>query len=241
MIAPRFLVAGDCALIVEFGDAITRALNEQVLALDRALAADPPAGMVETVPTIRSLLVHYDPALTTGAALEGAIAQRLQRPAPPAGSGRLWRFPTCYGGAHARDLDELAARVGLGPQEVAARHAATSYHVYMLGFTPGFAYMGDLPAALVTPRRATPRVRLPAGSVAVATSLTAVYPQESPGGWWVIGATPVRLFNPARPSPALLRPGDRVAFEPIAAHACAMLAADIARDRWRPAYETIDA
>jgi KipI family sensor histidine kinase inhibitor len=112
-------------------------------------------------------------------------------------------------------LDEVANRTGLAPSEVVARHSGTPYHVYMLGFLPGFPYMGDLPHKLALPRRADPRLRVPAGSVSIATTLTAIYPHESPGGWHLIGATPVRLFDPARPRPALLEPGDVVRFEPI--------------------------
>jgi KipI family sensor histidine kinase inhibitor len=127
----------------------------------------------------------------------------------------LWRVPVCYENSFAPDLGEVANRTGLAPSEVVARHSGPSYHVYMLGFLPGFPYLGDLPRELALPRRANPRLRVPAGSVSIATTLTAIYPYESPGGWHLIGATPVRLFDPARSRPALLEPGDEVQFQPI--------------------------
>src|SRR5439155_12189609 len=127
----------------------------------------------------------------------------------------LWRVPVCYDPEFAPDLDEVARLTGLSPGEVVALHSATRYHVYMLGFLPGFPYMGDLPAQFALPRRADPRVRVPAGSIAIATTLTAIYPYESPGGWHLIGATPIRLFDPERAQPALFAPGDAVQCEPV--------------------------
>jgi KipI family sensor histidine kinase inhibitor len=123
--------------------------------------------------------------------------------------------PVCYGAEFAPDLAEVAHLTGLAPGEVVALHSGTHYHVYMLGFLPGFPYMGDLPHQLALPRRADPRVRVSAGSIAIATSLTAIYPYESPGGWHLIGTTPIRLFDCERAPPALFAPGDRVLFEPI--------------------------
>ncbi len=211
----RFLSVGDRALAVEFGDRIDRTLSRQVLRLDRVIRAEPPKGAVETVPTFRSLLVHYDPLLTTRAELETAITGLLARRDGEHTAGRLWRIPVCYEGEVAPDLAEVARLTGLACGDVVALHSSTRYHVYMLGFLPGFPYMGDLPAALTLPRRADPRVRVAAGSISIATSLTAIYPYESPGGWHLIGATPIRLFDTARTPPALLAAGDAVLFEPI--------------------------
>ena len=206
----RFLSAGDRALVVEFGERIDRALSDDVLQLDARLRSRPLPGVVETVPTFRSLMVHYDPLVTTRDALERAIANLLDREVRPRSAGTLWRVPVCYDGEFAPDLAEVARLTGLSPGEVVALHSGTLYHVYMLGFLPGFPYMGDLPARLALPRRADPRIRVPAGSIAIATNLTAIYPFESPGGWHLIGATPIRLFDPARAQPALLAPGDAV-------------------------------
>ena len=211
----RFLSAGDRALVVEFGDRIDRALNAEVLRLDTSLRSSELAGVVETVPTFRSLMVHYDPLVTTRANLERAIASLLDRKPGSRSTGTLWRVPVCYDGEFAPDLAEVAHLTGLSPGEVVALHSGTRYHVYMLGFLPGFPYMGDLPPRLALPRRADPRVRVPAGSIAIATTLTAIYPYVSPGGWHLIGATPIRLFDPERAQPALFAPGDTVQCEPV--------------------------
>jgi KipI family sensor histidine kinase inhibitor len=211
----RFLSVGDRALAIELGNVIDRGLSQRVLRLDRAIRADPPAGIVETVPAFRSLLVHYDPLATSRAALEGAIAPLVDRDEAADIDIREWHIPVCYAGEHAPDLAEVARLTGLGPAEIVTRHSGVRWHVYMLGFLPGFPYLGDLPPELALPRRADPRIKVPAGSVSIATTLTAVYPYESPGGWHLIGATPIRFFDPARTPPALLAPGDAVRFEPI--------------------------
>ena len=211
----RFLSAGDRALVVEFGARVDRALSDDVLRLDASLRSTGLAGVVETVPTFRSLMVHYDPLVTSRAELEQAIAALLDRRSGLCRDATLWRVPVCYEGEFAPDLAEVARLTELTPREVVGLHSAVRYHVYMLGFLPGFPYLGDLPPQLALPRRADPRVRVPAGSVSIATTLTAIYPYESPGGWHLIGATPIRLFDPERPRPALLAPGDIVRFEPI--------------------------
>lgn len=212
----RFLSVGDRALAIEFGDAIDRSLSREVLRLDRVIRAAPPRGVVETVPTFRSLLVQYDPLATSGADLERAISGLFDRDEGRADDGaRLWHIPVCYDGECAPDLGEVARLTGLAPPDVVALHSGVRYHVYMLGFLPGFPYMGDLPPQLALPRRADPRVRVPAGSISIATTLTAIYPYDSPGGWHLIGATPVRFFDPERRPPSLLAAGDAILFEPI--------------------------
>jgi len=213
----RFLSAGDRALVVEFGDAIDRALSTKVLGLAASISAAAVPGIVETVPTFRSLMVHYDPLLTTRAALEHTIARLLERAPEPRRDARLWHIPFCAEAGFAPDLDEVARLAGLSTEAVVALHSGVRYHVYMLGFLPGFPYLGDLPAALALPRRADPRLRVPAGSIAIATSLSAIYPYESPGGWHLIGTTPIRLFDLAQPRPALLAAGDMVGFEAVTA------------------------
>jgi len=214
----RFRSAGDRALIVEFGDRVDRASSEQVLRLDTAVHSDPPIGIVETVPTFRSLAVYFDPLQTTRIELRQAIRALLDRGDARPREARFWRVPVCYEGDFAPDLVEVARLTGLAASEVVALHAGTRYHVYMLGFLPGFPYMGDLPAPLALPRRADPRLRVPAGSISIATTLTAIYPYESPGGWHLIGATPIRMFDPERPEPALFAPGDAIAFYAIDAN-----------------------
>lgn len=235
----RFLSVGDRALAVEFGDRIDRGLSDDALRLAAIVRAAGLAGVVETVPTFRSLLLHYDPLLTGRAELERAVGHLLDRQGGPPAAARLWRVPACYEGEFAPDLAEVARLTGCAEAEVVALHSGTRYHVYMLGFLPGFPYLGDLPAALALPRRAEPRVRVPAGSVSIATSLTAIYPFESPGGWHLIAATPIRLFDPGRTPPALLAPGDAVRFEPIDPAAFAAIGDAVATGHYRPESEPI--
>jgi inhibitor of KinA len=211
----RFLSAGDRALVVEFGETIDRTLSRAVLRLAARIGAAAIPGIVETVPTFRSLMVHYDPLITGRAVLEQAIAGLVDGAPEPRRGARLWHIPYCAEAGLALDLDEVAHLTGLTPREVVARHSSVRYHVYMLGFLPGFPYLGDLPVELALPRRTDPRLRVPPGSIAIATSLSAIYPNESPGGWHLIGTTPIRLFDIDKPQPALLAAGDAVEFEPI--------------------------
>jgi inhibitor of KinA len=212
----KFLSHGDAALAVEFGERIDRALSERVLALYQRLAQAPPPGVVELVPTFRSLMVHYDPLRTSRAELAQLLEGMVHRLEGAARKARRWNIPVCYDPAYGLDLREVASRTGLDPVEVIARHCSVVYHVYMIGFTPGYPYMGDLPAQLELPRREDPRTHVPAGSVAIATTMTAVYTLPSPGGWHILGRTPVPLWNWTCNPPALLAPGDKVTFVPIA-------------------------
>ena len=228
----RFLSAGDRALVVEFGDRIDRELSAKVLRLAAVIGSSALDGVVETVPTFRSLMVYYDPLATTRAKLERAIAALLEDERPPQTSATLWRVPACYEGDFAPDLDDVARLTGLSRSEIVTLHSSTRFHVYMLGFLPGFPYMGDLPGALALPRRANPRTRVPAGSISVAMTLTAIYPYESPGGWHLIGATPVRLFDARRASPALFSPGDAISFEPIDPDRFAVILEAVEKDQY---------
>ena len=161
--------------------------------------------------------------LTSQGELQREIEPLLDLGDNPRASARLWHVPVCYEGEFAPDLAEVARLTGLTPNDVVALHSGIRFHVYMLGFLPGFPYMGDLPPQLALPRRADPRLRVPAGSISIATTLTAIYPYESPGGWHLIGATPIRMFDPERPKPALFAPGDAVNFQPIDAAAYASI------------------
>jgi len=213
---PRLLPAGDSALLIEFGDEIDPAINAQVHALARTLSEHPLPGLGEPVPTYRSVLLHYDPlqlSFTEVTALAGeALARMKTRPRP---EPRVVEIPVCYGGEFGPDLEFVARHNDLSPEEVIRLHSTTLYPVYMLGFSPGFAYLGGVPKAIATPRLSTPRTEVPAGSVGIAGEQTGIYPIATPGGWQLIGRTPLRLFDPQRDPPALLRPGDRVRFIPI--------------------------
>lgn len=235
----RFLPAGDTALVVEFGDRLDRELSERVLRLGAQVRTARLTGVIETVATFRSLLVHYDPLRTSNARLVSIIKHLLDEGSAQTPPRRLWRIPACYEPACAPDLDDVAQRTGLTTAEVMRLHSSCRFHVYMIGFVPGYPYMGDLPAALVLPRRVDPRVRVPAGSIAIATTMTAIYPIECPGGWHLIGTTPVRLFEPGAARPALLSPGDTVQFEPVNASELERLRAAVAAGAYRVPCETV--
>ncbi len=235
----RFLPAGDAAVVVEFGDHVSRVLNDRVLRLNTRVRAAPPQGLVETVPTFRSLTVHYDPLATDSARLIAAIRSLLDSGGGETRQARLWRIPACYATPHALDLEDVARLTGRSTEEVIRLHCSTRYRIYMIGFVPGFPYMGDLPPALMLPRRADPRTRVPPGSIAIATGMTAIYPLESPGGWHVVGTTPVRLFDPRRREPALLAPGDAVQFEVITAVEFEAIGAAVAADAYQVSCEAI--
>lgn len=216
----RFLDAGDTAVTVEFGDGVDPVFLAAVAALDRsvqlAMAAGQLHGVVETVPTFRSLTLIYDPLQTRRAEIDPVLVTLLAQPVGASTlSGRRWQLPVCYGGEFGPDLEPMADATGLSPSELVALHAANIYSVYMLGFLPGFPFMGDLPERLSLPRRPEPRLRVPAGSVATAGRLTAIYPWESPGGWHLLGRCPVPLFSPAWAGAALFLPGDRVGFHAV--------------------------
>jgi inhibitor of KinA len=211
-----FETLGDTAFAVAFGPDITPQTNARVQALHRSVKAARVKGVLETQPSFRSLLVVYDPCLTTRGELEPVIAGLAAKDVEAAKeAGRLWRLPVCYDSAFAPDQKAAAAALGLTADRLIALHAGAEYGVYMLGFLPGFAYLGDLPLELRLPRLAHPRTSVPAGSVALAQQLTAIYPWESPGGWHVIGRCAVPLFSPWNDPPALLAPGERVRFLPV--------------------------
>lgn len=211
----RVLPAGDTALVVEFGETIDRKLSALVLALARRLEEVRLDGIVETVPTFRSLMVHYDPLVLSSAALIAGIDELMQDLKVTEQAGRLWRLPTCYDASLAPDLDEVAAWTGLTPAQVIEQHSAVTYHVYMLGFLPGLAYLGDLPAELALPRREVPRPRVAAGSLTIAMTMTCIVPLETPSGWHLIGRSPVPFLQQRPRLAALLAPGDKVKLVPI--------------------------
>ncbi len=200
---------GDAAVTVEFGDAIGRDVSAMVFVARESIAAARIPGVREYVPTFRSLTVHYDPAEITFADLAARIGDLPLEGTGTTEPSRIWDVPVLYDGP---DLEEVAQAASLTTEEVAELHVSVSYHVYMLGFLPGFAYLGDLPEKLRLPRLHVPRTRVPAGSVAIAEELTAIYPVVSPGGWRLIGRTPLRLFDHTSNPPSLFAPGDQVRF-----------------------------
>ena len=231
--AVRFLSSADSAVIVEFGDRVDRGVSDRVLALGDRVRSLEIAGVIEVVPTFRSLMVHYDALRTSARELIAAIEKALASWSASDRNRRLWRVPVCYEQDFAPDLESVARATKLATEEVARLHAGTRYHVYMIGFVPGFPYMGDLAEALVLPRRADPRIHVPPGSVSIATTQTAIYPLDSPGGWHLIGMTPIQLFDVQVEPPALFAPGDAVEFEPINAQTFSRIRAATERRDYR--------
>lgn len=214
---PRLLPCGEGALSVEFGDTVDPRLNAAVLALDAALAAAPFAGMIETVPTYRSLLVQFDPVDTDHAGLERHLISLCRSLRPERANRRRWRVPVVYGGAFGVDLEALAEGRGLSAEEFVRLHAGAVYRVYMIGFLPGFAYLGGLDGRLHAPRRPDPRPVIPAQSISIGGMQTAIGSVEGPSGWHLIGRTPVRGFLRGRDPVFLFDAGDEIVFEPAAA------------------------
>jgi inhibitor of KinA len=205
--------ASDRSLLVTFGDAISLDVHHRVAALTHSLQRQPLPGVRNIHPAYCSILIVYDPLTTTAAAIETALRERDFANAPV--DGRVVEIPVCYGGEFGPDLDTLAALHQLDPQRVVELHTAPEYRVYFLGFTPGFAYLGGLAPELATPRLDTPRRHVAAGSVGIAGAQTGVYPFATPGGWRLIGRTPLTMFHPHREPMSLLAIGDRVRFTPI--------------------------
>jgi inhibitor of KinA len=213
------LPAGDEAVTVEFGDAIDDATNRRVYAFADAVEHAGLNGVIELVPTYRSLLVQYDLELATYdelAAALASLASRFTAATRPGSQPRvIIEVPVAYGGEFGPDLDVVARHAGLTPEEVIRLHSHQPYRVYMLGFAPGFPYLGGVDPRIACPRLKTPRTRVPAGSVGIAETQTGVYPNESPGGWQLVGRTPVRFFDPRADPPALARPGTFIQFVPV--------------------------
>jgi len=237
---PQIKSLGDCALTVEFGDAIAPAINARVMALAAVLSAEIAAGrlpgVIETVPSFRALAVHFDPRRISRRDLLARLVPVIARAGAESREGRLWVLPACYeDDAFAPDLAGVADAAGISPQQVITLHTGATYRVYILGFVPGFAYLGGVPEILRLPRRTSPRTAVPAGSVAIAGEMSAVYPLESPGGWHLIGRCPVPLFDPAADPPVFLAPGDRVRFRAIDAEAYAETFAASRRPGFDPA------
>lgn len=212
----RFLLTGDTSLTVEFGNEISEEINAKIRAFNIALAQSNIPGIVETVPTYRSLMVHYDP----GVILYNPLVKRMEKlldqldhiQIPPSD---VLEIPVLYGGEEGPDLEFVAKHNNKTPEEVIKIHTSTEYLIYMLGFTPGFTYLGGMSDSIATPRLTTPRVKIPAGSVGIAGTQTGVYPIDSPGGWQLIGRTPVRMYDPDRETPILPEAGQYIKFYAI--------------------------
>lgn len=211
----RFLPCGDQAVTVEWGSTIDERINRQVHAFARKVEELFHPAITEVVPTYRSATVHYRPEVLSYEELNQLLAPLAQGSTEEAEELPVVEIPVCYGGEYGPDLEEVAQHCSLTPEEVIARHTAPTYRIYMLGFTPGFPYLGGMDPSIAAPRRKEPRIHIPAGSVGIAGEQTGVYPIVSPGGWQLIGRTPLRLFDPQREQPILLSAGAGIRFVPI--------------------------
>ena len=213
----RVRTAGDTLLLVEWDAAIDPEVNRRVIAVAERLRRRVRRGVRDIVPAYRSIGIHYDPLLTDLPALERVIAEEASHEVDAAADGetRLVEIPVRYGGRHGPDLQSVAEWAGCSTAEVVERHAGRVYRVYMLGFVPGFAYLGRVDPSIAAPRRRVPRDRVPRGAVGIGGEQTAVYPAATPGGWQLIGQTSLVMFEPGREQPSLLRPGDCVRFIPV--------------------------
>jgi KipI family sensor histidine kinase inhibitor len=227
-----FLPCGDTGLSVQFGDAIERPLSERILRIKAAIDAAHVTGIVETVPTYRALMIHYDPLQTGQDSLIEAIGPLLDHPPEAPIKGNRWRFPVCYEPEFAPDLADVAKWAGMAPERVVEINNATSHYVYMLGFAPGQPYMGELPAELAIPRREDPRGRIEKGSIVTATGMTIIYPVANASGWHVIGRTPIDIFDMRKDPPILLKPGDTVTFHAVSAAEFKDIAERVAAGRY---------
>jgi len=218
-LSARYLPFGDTALVVEFGNVISLEINAKVIALSEAAKEAEIEGVEELVPTYRSLLVRYNPLRTSYEQLVFCIKdiERMLKEPSAEVKGRRITIPVVYGSEYGPDLTHVARFHRLSEKQVIKLHSEREYRVYMIGFVAGFPYLGEVPDEIATPRLETPRLKVPAGSVGIAEKQTGIYPCEAPGGWQIIGKTPIKLFNLLQQPPALLKPGDIVKFEPIPA------------------------
>ena len=212
---PRLLPSGDSAITVEFSRNIDDAASQRVLALDRAVAREAIGGVTETVPTYRSLLVHYDPLQIGFEALSEKLVALAEQPVPPVTTSRRWRIPVAYGGEHGIDLEDVAKTLKTTPDDIVARHTAGDYRVAMIGFTPGWSYLSGLQESLHMSRRQNPRLLTPAGTISIGGIQTGVQCLAGPSGWHLLGQTAVRTYQLHRDPTFLLEPGDYVTFSAV--------------------------
>ena len=213
MLKPKIVPLGDSAVLIQLGDEIDISTNQRVHALAALLNVSPLVGVIETVPAYATLLVHYDPLLLSFVQIRNYLREKITQIQDNLSRMRKQiEVPVSYGGDHGIDLETVARHCQLQIEDVIRIHSERTYTVFMMGFTPGFPYMGKLDDPIRMPRLETPRTRVPAGTVAIAGSQTGIYPIDSPGGWQLIGWTSFQIFNPESETPFLFSPGDEVKF-----------------------------
>ena len=212
----RILTAGDSALLIEFGKEINPETNRKITAIVQLMREQHIEGIVDVIPAFCSLLINYDPRVLSYEELKERMENLLKMETKTETTRkRIFEIPVCYGGEYGSDIDNIAEHAGLSVNEVIKIHSSKDYLIYMLGFLPGFTYLGGLDERIHTPRLASPRLTIRAGSVGIGGSQTGIYPLDSPGGWQLMGLTPVRTYDPERQTPILVEAGDYIRFIPI--------------------------
>ncbi len=231
---PKYLAAGESCVVVEFADEISRAANDAVTNLAKHMKEQKRVALMECLPTYRSLAIYFDPLKTDR---EAVIREAKAAPRAAGGSsasGREIEIPVCYGGEYGPDLHDVAEHAGISEEEVIKRHSARPCHCYMIGFLPGFAYLGGMDESIAAPRLANPRTVINGGSVGIAGKQTGIYPIDSPGGWRLIGRTPLRLFTPEAERPTLIEAGCEVRFVPVCEVEYKKIEAQVAAGTYKP-------
>ena len=212
----RIVPEGDSSLLIQFEQVISPSVNQRIAAAAKLIKAQQISGITDMIPTYCSLLINYNPLVISYDALYKRVESIVRMEShQEAGQKKIWEIPVLYGGTYGPDLSTIAEHAGLSEEEVIKIHSGTDYLIYMLGFLPGFTYLGGLDEKIHTPRLASPRVRIPAGSVGIGGSQTGIYPMDSPGGWQLMGMTPVKTYDPARETPILVEAGDYIRFVPV--------------------------
>jgi inhibitor of KinA len=231
---PKFLTAGESCVVAEFADEIDRSANIAVMRLKERLEAEGLAGVIECLPTYRSLAIYFDPLTVSRAEIVRIAKKSCCAVAESAGSYKVMSIPVAYGGEYGPDLESVAEHCGIAPEEVVRRHTGKVCHCYMIGFVPGFAYLGGMDESIAAPRLEVPRKVIPAGSVGIAGKQTGIYPIESPGGWRLIGRTPLKLFTPQANQPTLIKAGYGIRFKPVSADEYAKIESDAEKGLYEP-------
>lgn len=212
----KILPSGDSAVLIRFGSVISEELNREVRKLSAQLTAEKIKGIIELIPSYSDLTLLYNPLIVSFKTIYKTIETMLEETREPEEMHeRILEIPVCYEASMGTDLEEVSRHTGLGTEEIIQIHSSATYRVYLLGFTPGFPYLGGMKKQIACPRKSNPRQSIPAGSVGIAGNQTGIYPIDSPGGWQIIGRTPLRLFDPGRKDIFLFRAGDRIRFRPI--------------------------
>lgn len=230
----KILTAGDSSLLLQFGNAIDPEINARIAATVQMMKEQHIEGVVDLIPAFCSLLINYDPRVIS----YGEMRRRMEKIlsveiAAGARKKKIYEIPVCYGGELGPDLATIAEHAGLTEQEVIDIHSSSDYLIYMLGFLPGFTYLGGLDERIHTPRLANPRIRIPAGSVGIGGSQTGIYPMDSPGGWQLMGMTPVKTYDPEREIPILVEAGDYIRFVPIDRDAYECIQSEVAQGTYQ--------